>query len=58
MSLYTSKLQEKIPFTTASKKYLGMNLSMEVKDRLKTKTMKETEDDTNKYIFHALGLEE
>ena len=52
-----------IPFTTATKriKYLGIYLPKEVKylysENYKT-LMKETKDDTNREIYHVLGLEE
>ena len=57
------EIKETIPFTTATKriKYLGINLPKEVKDlyseNYKT-LMKEVKDDTNREIYHVLGLEE
>ena len=57
------EIKETIPFTTATKriKYLGINLPKETKDlyaeNYKT-MMKEIKDDTNREIYHVLGLEE
>ena len=67
--LYTSneaterEIKKVIPFTTAPRiiKYLGINLTKDVKDRYTEnyrKLMKEIEEDTNGKIFHAPGLEE
>ena len=56
------EIEEAIPFTTATKriKYLGINLLKEVKDlyseNYKT-LMKEIKDDTDREIYHVLGLE-
>ena len=57
------EIKETILFTTATKriKYLGINLLKEVKDlyaeNYKT-LMKEIKDNTDKEIYHVLGLEE
>ena len=57
------EIKETLPFTTATKrtKYLGINLPKEKKDlyakNYKT-LMKEIKDDTNREIYHVLGLEE
>ena len=57
------KIKETTPFTTATKiiKYLAINLSKEAKD-LYTEyckiLVKEVKDDTNREIYHVLGLEE
>ena len=57
------EIKETIPFTISTKriKYLGINLPKEVKllysENYKT-LMKEIKDDTNKEIYHVLGLEE
>ena len=57
------EIKETIPFTITLKriKYLGKSLPKEVKDlyseNYKT-LMKETEDETDKKIYHALGFEE
>ena len=61
--LFRSEIKETLPFTTATKriKYLGINLPRETKDPYaeKYKTlMKEIKDDTNREIYHVLGLEE
>ena len=57
------EIKETIPFITASKriKYLGINLPKETKDLYSenyTTLMKEIKDDTNRKIYHVLGLEE
>ena len=57
------KIREAIPFTIASKriKYLGVNLPKETKDLYSENSkmlMKENEDDTNRKIYHLLGLDE
>lgn len=55
------EIKKTILFTTASKtnKYLGINLTREVKDLCSENyepLMKEIENDTNGKIFHAYGL--
>ena len=57
------EIKETIPFTTAMKriKHLGIHLPKETKDLYieKYKTlMKEIKDDTDREIYHILGLEE
>ena len=57
------EIKETIPFITASKriKYLGINLPKETKELYSenyTTLMKEIKDDTNRKIYHVLGLEE
>ena len=58
-----SEIKETVPFTIATKRiiYLGINLPKEIKDlyseNYKT-LMKEIKDDTNRWIYHVLGLEE
>ena len=61
--LLEREIKETIPFTTASKriKYLRINLTKEVKDLYSENykaLMKEIEDDTNRKIYHVLGLKE
>ena len=57
------EIKEAILFTISSKriKYLGINFPKETKDlyseNYKT-LMKEIKDDTNRWTYHALGLEE
>ena len=57
------EIKKVIPFTTSSKriKYLGLNLTKEVKDlyigNYKT-LMKEIEEDTHGKLFHAHTLQE
>ena len=57
------ELKETIPFTIATKriKYLGINLPKETKDLYSENykaLMKEIKDDTNRKIYHVLGLKE
>ena len=51
----------KFPFTITSKRilYLGINLPKETKTYINHKSLiKEIENDTNRKIYHVLGLEE
>ena len=57
------EIKETIPYTIATKriKYLGINLPKEVKDLYAENykvLMKEIKDDTNRWIYDVLGLEE
>ena len=58
-----TEIRKKIPFDIATRKikYLGMNLTKEVKDLYSenyTTLKKETKEDTNGRMYHAHGLEE
>ena len=56
-----TEIKKTLPFTIATKriKYLGINLPKETKDLYAEMTlMKEIKDDTNREMFHVLGLEE
>ena len=63
MKYEKQKSGEKIPFDRATKKikYLGINLTKEVKDLYSenyTTLKKEIKEDTNGSMYHAHGLEE
>ena len=58
-----SEIKKTLPFTTATKriKYLGINLPKETKNMYAENykiLMKEIKNDTNREIYHVVGLEE
>ena len=62
MNKYQKEIKKTIPFMITSKriKYLGINLAKEVKDLYIANyeiSMKDIKEDTNRKIFHVLGLE-